>query len=157
MRPQLAGLAREHGDKVVVLKVNVDRQRALASKAGVRSIPDRRLFFAGRQLDRSVGGLSQTALERMVLKHEGVMASSPQEDEGGSMLAIKMPLQKLKRQLADVRSDNRLQLMEGTVAEQAPPAQAEEGAPSESKDGLKSGTIEPMAKDWLPPGVTAVE
>ncbi len=153
MRPQLAGLAKKHGDKVVVLKVNVDRQRTLTSMAGVRSIPDRRLFFGGRQLDRSVGGLSRVALERMVLKHEGVIEPFEPQAESAPVIASEGPLQRLERNMAKVSSDNQRQWPEDKVATSEPSNAAK---PNEEAE-LKSGTIKPMAKDWLPPGVTRVK
>ena len=47
MAPQLVKLAKNHGDKVVVLKVDVMRYGAMAQKAGVRGIPDTRLLYGG--------------------------------------------------------------------------------------------------------------
>lgn len=67
--PHLSRLAANHGDKVVVLKVNVDREKALASRAGVRSIPDVRLLHAGNQLEQSIGGHPYQYYESLVLKH----------------------------------------------------------------------------------------
>ena len=71
MAPQLAALAGRQGDKVVVLKVDVDRNRELAMKAGVRSIPDMRLLHGGRQLEKMVGSRSVEQLEQVVAKHAG--------------------------------------------------------------------------------------
>jgi thioredoxin-like negative regulator of GroEL len=77
MSPQLAGLARQDGDKVVVLQVNVDRQPALAQRAGVRSIPDTRLYFAGTQVERKVGGMHLSQLSQMVQRHASKLPSPP--------------------------------------------------------------------------------
>ncbi len=71
MAPQLARLAKEHGDKVVVLKVDVGRYRTMGQKAGVRGIPDTRLLHKGRQVDRKVGSMGYQQLENMVLKNVG--------------------------------------------------------------------------------------
>lgn len=67
--PHLSKLASKHGDKVVVLKVNVDLQRELASQAHIKSIPDVRLLYGGKQLERSVGSKSYEYFEAWVLKH----------------------------------------------------------------------------------------
>lgn len=75
--PMLTKLASAHGDKVVVLKVNVDRERKLASRAGVSSIPDVRLLHAGKQLERSVGGRNYSHYESIVLKHEKQLPPPP--------------------------------------------------------------------------------
>ena len=157
MRPQLASLAKKHGDKVVVLKVDVDRQRMLASMAGVRSIPDRRLFIGGRQVERSVGGMSRKALEQLVLKHGDKLGPSR------GMVAKQVPPRSLERQLPEVSDDQRLPWPQGKPAADVAAAEsAARGKPAGAVDakkdaGLKSGTIEPMAKDWLPPGVTKVK
>lgn len=74
--PHLSRLAAAHGDKVVVLKVDVDRQKALAQRAGIRSIPDVRLLHAGRQLERLVGGRPYSAYEGAVLKHASLLAQT---------------------------------------------------------------------------------
>ena len=71
MSPQLAALARQDGDKVVVLKVNIDRQPAMARSAGVRSIPDTRLYFAGQQLERRLGGMHVDEMRQLVQRHLG--------------------------------------------------------------------------------------
>lgn len=71
MAPSLAKLAREHGDKVVVLKVDVSRQGKLAQKAGVRAIPDTRLLYKGKQLAKQVGSMPYETLVAMVFKNVG--------------------------------------------------------------------------------------
>ena len=153
MRPQLADLAKKHGDKVVVLKVNVDRQRTLASMAGVRSIPDRRLFIGGRQLERKVGGMSGSALAKMVLKHEGKTVPAQAVEEPAGILAENGPLRRLERTVVEVRSDSTLQWPGKDVAAAEPAAPVTPAKES----ALKSGSIEPMGNDWLPPGVTKVK
>jgi thioredoxin-like negative regulator of GroEL len=69
LKPQLAALAKKHGDKVVVLLVNVNSEGPLAMKANVRSIPDSRLFSGGKQVANVVGGRSMDFFEALVLKH----------------------------------------------------------------------------------------
>lgn len=152
MRPQLAGLARKHGDKVVVLKVNVDRQRTLAAMAGVRSIPDRRLYFAGRQLERSVGATHLESLERIVAKHEG-MLDTPGPAVAQRTLIPMNGLRKLELQVQEVRSGNGMPAVHRSVSK------PETGAPAAPgpEAAARSGAVEPMAPDWLPPGVTRVE
>ncbi len=70
LAPSLAKLAQKHGDKVIVLKVNVDKEGELAQKAGVSSIPDVRLLHGGKQLDRFVGLVSYEKIEALILKNE---------------------------------------------------------------------------------------
>jgi len=67
--PHLSNLAARHGDKVVVLKVNVDHEKGLARQAGIRSIPDVRLYHAGKELERVIGGRPYDHYEGLVLRH----------------------------------------------------------------------------------------
>lgn len=68
--PHLTRLASKHGDKVVILKVNVDHQRDLVSRAHIGAIPDVRLLYGGKQLERAVGEKPYEFFESWVLKHE---------------------------------------------------------------------------------------
>lgn len=74
MKPQLATLARKHGDKVVVLLVHVNQNSNLAMKAGVRSIPDTRLVLGGKELERVVGGYPIAHFEKLINKHAGSLS-----------------------------------------------------------------------------------
>lgn len=64
--PTVEKLADEYADEVEIVKVNIDQQRALAEKFGVRSIPS--LFFLkGNQLHDSLKGLTtETELRRRI-------------------------------------------------------------------------------------------
>ena len=73
LAPSLAKLVQQHGDKVIVLKVNVDSERQLAQQAGVRSIPDVRLLYGGKQVDQFVGVVPYEKIEKMILKHEALL------------------------------------------------------------------------------------
>lgn len=105
--PALSRLASAHGDKVVVLKINIDREPELAASAGARAIPDVRLLHGGTQLERSVGGRPYSYYEHLVLKHA-----------------------------------SRLPAPSSSTAPSAPARPASSG-----------GSISPLKKDWLPPGV----
>jgi len=109
--PSLSRLAATHGDKVVVLKVNVDHEKALAAAAGIRSIPDVRLLHSGQQLERIIGGRPYDYYESLVLKH-----------------ASRLP--------------------KPAAAPATRPA-TQPGAPP----AAPGGSITPLKKDWLPPGV----
>lgn len=73
LAPSLTKLAQVHGDKVIVLKVNVDAEKALAMQAGVRSIPDVRLLHGGKQVDQFVGLIPYEKIEKMILEHESML------------------------------------------------------------------------------------
>lgn len=55
MAPVIEELAREFGGRAKVVKVNVDRNRDLAVRYGVTSIPTLMFFQGGRVVDRDVG------------------------------------------------------------------------------------------------------
>ncbi|WAC20631.1 thioredoxin [Luteolibacter sp. SL250] len=71
LSPILEDLAEESGGKVIIGKVDVDAHPALAEKAGVRSIPDVRVFRDGRQVDRFIGLLKKGEIQKMFAKHSG--------------------------------------------------------------------------------------
>ena len=136
MAPQLAKLAKAHGDKVVVLKVNAQHQGGMAQKAGVRSIPDTRLLYNGRELVRKVGGMGYRELEQMVLRNASKL---PPVVAGES--AEGMPLNTLGRRPSTGPK------LPGGIVRQAP-------TPTPEAAEAKKDSIVPMKDDWLPPGVT---
>lgn len=73
MKPQLAAIAREHGDKVVILLVDAARYGEMAQKAGVRGIPDSRLMLGGRQLEKVVGAYPKEHFVRLIEKHAAAL------------------------------------------------------------------------------------
>lgn len=55
MIPVLNEVAEETNGKVTIAKVNVDEQKVIAAKFGIRSIPTMILFQNGREVKRIVG------------------------------------------------------------------------------------------------------
>lgn len=55
MAPELAALARERGERLRVVPVDVDQHGALARTHGVSSIPDVRLWLGGKEVARFAG------------------------------------------------------------------------------------------------------
>lgn len=53
--PLLEQIAADHAGKVVVGKVNVDQEQALASKYGIQSIPAFFIFKNGQVTDQFIG------------------------------------------------------------------------------------------------------
>ena len=75
LAPILERVASEHAGKVVVGKINVDHAPSLASREGVRSIPDVRIFRDGRQVDKFVGLPPESEVRRRITSHtEGLSA-----------------------------------------------------------------------------------
>lgn len=67
--PILEELAAEYGEKVNVVKVNVDDNPATASQYGVRSIPTLILVKKGKVQDTQVGFLSKNQLVALLDRH----------------------------------------------------------------------------------------
>lgn len=61
--PVLETIAREKGDKVKIVKVNVDENPGLASNYGVMSIPTMIIFKDGQLEDQFVGALPKPVIE----------------------------------------------------------------------------------------------
>ncbi len=61
--PMLEELSGELGDKLKILKVNVDESPDLASEFGIRSIPTLLLFKGGKVEQQMVGAMSKAALK----------------------------------------------------------------------------------------------
>lgn len=60
--PVLEQLAVEYGERLRIVKVNVDESPQLAQRWGVSSIPTLVAFSGGQQADRVVGALPKAAL-----------------------------------------------------------------------------------------------
>ncbi len=67
--PILDEVAEEMGDKVKIAKVNVDDNRNIAMKMGIRGIPTLMVFKNGEVVDQHVGALSKTQLTELLNKH----------------------------------------------------------------------------------------
>ncbi|RFU61361.1 thioredoxin [Bacillus sp. V59.32b] len=67
--PVLQELDSEMGDKVKIVKVDVDENQETAGKFGVMSIPTLLLFKNGEVVDKVVGFQPKEALAELVSKH----------------------------------------------------------------------------------------
>lgn len=85
LSPVLERLAAESGGKVIIGKVDVDANPALAEKAGIRSIPDVRVFRDGKQVDRFIGVLKEGDIRKMFAKHSaGLETKASAVADGGA-------------------------------------------------------------------------
>ena len=62
--PTVEKLAEEYNGKVEIRKVNVDENRAIAAKFGVRSIPTLVFMKGNTIVDKVKGGLGETIIRR---------------------------------------------------------------------------------------------
>lgn len=69
LAPVLDELDQTAGDKVSIMKLNVDENPETAGKFGVMSIPTMILFKDGVPVDKTVGLKSRDALEALVTRH----------------------------------------------------------------------------------------
>ncbi|MEV5374758.1 MULTISPECIES: thioredoxin [Streptomyces] len=62
--PSLEAIAAEHGDKIEIVKLNIDQNPATAAKYGVMSIPTLNVYQGGEVVQTIVGAKPKAALER---------------------------------------------------------------------------------------------
>jgi len=67
MSPILKQVKDELGDEVTILKVDVDKNAAIASKFQVRGVPTFVLFKNGKQVWKQAGLISKTDLKQKIL------------------------------------------------------------------------------------------
>lgn len=65
--PILKELASELGDKVKVIKIDVDKNPQIASQYSVQGVPTLMLFKNGKQLFRQSGVMNKAQLYQMLL------------------------------------------------------------------------------------------
>lgn len=63
LSPAVESLGQKYGDRVLVGKVNVDQEAELARAFGIMSIPTVVFLKHGREVDRKVGLMPESALE----------------------------------------------------------------------------------------------
>ena len=57
LAPVLEDVARSHGDRVTIAKLNVDDSPSIAARYGVRGIPTMMLFRGGQMASMKVGAM----------------------------------------------------------------------------------------------------
>jgi len=66
MAPLLKEVAKEFGDQVSIIKVDVDKNQPIAQRFGVRSIPNLILFKNGQIQANRAGVLTKRDLKQMI-------------------------------------------------------------------------------------------
>lgn len=69
MSPVLKEVKDHLGDKVSIIKIDVDKNQALAAKYQVRGVPTLLLFKNGKQLWRQSGVLQKNELIKIITTH----------------------------------------------------------------------------------------
>jgi thioredoxin 1 len=64
MAPSLEAIAAEHGDKIEIVKLNIDQNPATAARYGIMSIPTLNVYQGGEVVQTIVGAKPKVALER---------------------------------------------------------------------------------------------
>lgn len=67
--PTIEKLAQKFGDKLKVVKVNVDDNQALAMKYNIMSIPTIMVFKDGKALDQAIGAAPSEFYEKMLQRN----------------------------------------------------------------------------------------
>ena len=69
LAPILQDVKKDLGEKVKIIKVDVDKNQQLAQKFQVRGVPTLMLFKNGQQLWRQSGVLTRADLKQIIEKH----------------------------------------------------------------------------------------
>ncbi len=69
LAPVLKELKSELGEKLKLIKVDVDKNQTLASKFQIRSVPTLMLFKDGKRVWQQAGLLTKRELKDLVLAH----------------------------------------------------------------------------------------
>jgi len=64
MSPILDEIASEHGDKIRVVKLNVDENPAMTMRYGITGIPAFKVFRGGEEVKEIVGAMPKPVFER---------------------------------------------------------------------------------------------
>ncbi|SDK81953.1 thioredoxin [Streptomyces indicus] len=62
--PSLEAIAAEHGEKIEIVKLNIDENPGTAAKYGVMSIPTLNVYQGGEVVKTIVGAKPKAAIER---------------------------------------------------------------------------------------------
>jgi len=69
MAPELKKLASEMGDKLKIIKIDIDKNPDLANRLKVQSVPTLILYKDGKQVWRQSGAMMAHQLKPVVLKY----------------------------------------------------------------------------------------
>ena len=67
--PMLDTAAQDYSGKVTIAKLDVQNERGLAVKYGIKNIPALVLFQNGEPVDRQIGAINRNQLDAFLSKH----------------------------------------------------------------------------------------
>ena len=131
LAPVLEGIAKSSNGKVLLGKVDVDKDGGLGQKNGVSNIPDVRIFVNGKQVERMVGPSGEVARQK-IQAHVSKLAPAPAKPKPKP----EPPADKPKPEPAK------------------PTDKPKDGdKPADPEKPGEEPKIKKMDKDWLPPGI----
>lgn len=69
LAPQLAAVAQQHGERLIVAKLNTEQSRRTADRLRIRSIPALFVYRHGRLVDKWVGYSDAAAINARLARH----------------------------------------------------------------------------------------
>ncbi len=66
MEPVLEEIAKEHGERIKVVKINIDQNQETPIKFNVMNIPTLLFFKEGKEVDRVIGAVPKKQLNKKV-------------------------------------------------------------------------------------------
>lgn len=70
MKPILEDVKKKTGEQAVILKIDIDKNRALAVHYGIQSVPTLIIFKAGKEVWRQSGVIQAQALADLLEKYK---------------------------------------------------------------------------------------
>ncbi len=67
--PKLEEIGQELGEKLRILKLNIDENPTTPTKFGIRSIPTMILFKGGKPVDQLMGNMPKEHIVEMIRRH----------------------------------------------------------------------------------------
>ena len=70
MKPRLLDVAERIGDKATIISVDIDKEKELATKHRIQSVPTLIIYKNGKQLWRQSGIISANALTKLLKDYQ---------------------------------------------------------------------------------------
>ena len=71
VEPVLEEIANEHGDYILIVKLNIDNNQETPTKYGVMNIPTLIFFKDGKEVERVIGAYPKKQLSKKIEAHLG--------------------------------------------------------------------------------------